>query len=363
MLSSVIIVAAPKVKVAAPAGALPHLPIRCLERVAHVPLDAQHLQSAAKPRSSIARRLMARPVMPPAGFLKGRSCRLVSAPPSIAAASAIGIDARRLVLGAAVGFRVDQVRIFTESLRASGYGGDVVMLVGPFQWRLCAYLRRHGVRTVSTWSTRKLHGPIHAYRFEKFARLVSAARGRYDYVLISDVRDVVFQRHPFEGIATPECRFYLEGVPWTFATEPVNRRWAKLFLSPADFDRISICRISCCGVVVGGIGPMTAYLERMAADLHALPLRLRREGGADTIFHNRIAHLQREVDLIIVENNLHVATLGIESTSSYAIGKDLCVLTEDGCAPAICHQYDRVPHILKAVEARFSPAVPSRTCG
>jgi hypothetical protein len=266
----------------------------------------------------------------------------------------MSIDARRLVLGAAVGFRVDQVRIFIESLRSSGYGGDVVMLVGPTQWRLRAYLRRHGVRTVSTWSTRKLHGPIHAYRFEKFAKLVRAARVRYDYVLTSDVRDVVFQRHPFEGIATPECRFYLEGAPWTFATEPVNRRWAKLFLSPADFERISACRISCCGVVLGGIGPMTAYLERMAADLHALPLRLRREGGADTIFHNRIAHLKHEVDLIVVENNFHVATMGIEPASTYAIGSDQLIQLADGRAPAICHQYDRVPHILKAVKARLA---------
>jgi hypothetical protein len=274
----------------------------------------------------------------------------------------MGTDGRRLVLGAAVGFRVSQVRIFIESLRASGYGGDVVMLVGPFQWRLCAYLRRHGVRTISTWSTRKLHGPIHAYRFEKFAKLVRAAQGRYDYVLISDVRDVFFQRHPFEGIITPECRFYLEGAPWTFATEPVNRRWAKMFLSPADFQRISTCRISCCGVVVGGIGPMTVYLERMAADLHALPLRLRREGGADTIFHNWIACVRREVDLTIVENNLHVATLGIEPTSSYTIGSDQCVVMADGRAPAICHQYDRVPHILKAVKARFAPTLPSAPC-
>src|SRR6266508_3794931 len=88
-------------------------------------------------------------------------------------------DRRRLVLGAAVGFRVEQVRVFVESLRAAGYAGDVIMLVGLLQWRLKAYLARNGVRTVSSWSTRKLHGPIHAYRFEKFAAIVRAAAGRY----------------------------------------------------------------------------------------------------------------------------------------------------------------------------------------
>ncbi len=99
---------------------------------------------------------------------------------------------------------------------------------------------------------------------------------------------------------------------------------------------------------------MTAYLERMAADLHALPLRLRREGGADTVFHNRIAYLRREVDFVIMENNFHVATMGIESISSYAVGNDQLVHTADGRVPAICHQYDRVPHLFKAVKARFA---------
>ena len=105
-------------------------------------------------------------------------------------------DARRLVLGAAVGFRVDQVRIFVESLRASGYTGDVAMLVGLTDFELAAYLRRYGVSPKRTWFIRRFHGPIHAYRFQLFADYLRAHRDRYDEVLISDVRDVAFQAHP-----------------------------------------------------------------------------------------------------------------------------------------------------------------------
>lgn len=262
-------------------------------------------------------------------------------------------DARRLVLGAAVGFRPAQVRIFVESLRGCGYAGDVVMLVGWAQWRLEAYLRRHGVRTVASWSTRKLHGPIHAYRFEKFARLVRAQAGRYDQVMVSDVRDVVFQRHPFAGVTSPACQFYLEGAGWTIGSEPTNRRWARTFLAPEQVEAIGPCRITCCGVVLGGIAAMTAYLERLAAYLHALPLRLRREGGADTVFHNLMAHLTHEVDGLLVENNLHVATMGLEPPDAYAVGPDGLIRTADGHVPAILHQYDRLPAVLAAVKARY----------
>jgi len=37
-------------------------------------------------------------------------------------------DGRRLVLGAAIGFDVEQVRVFVESLRAN-YAGEVLLLI------------------------------------------------------------------------------------------------------------------------------------------------------------------------------------------------------------------------------------------
>ena len=261
-------------------------------------------------------------------------------------------DRRRLIVGAATGYRPDQVRMFVESLRATGYSGDVMMLVGYFQWRLKAYLRRHGVHTVSSWSTRKLHGPIHAYRFEKFAEIVHANAERYDQVMVSDVRDVVFQKHPFDGVTSPACHFYLEGNK-TIGNEPTNARWAKLFLSPGDAAKIGVCLVSCCGVVLGGIGPMNEYLARLAGYLHALPMKIRRKGGADTVFHNKMAHLTHEVSAVIVENNVHVASMGLEPPSAYIVDERGQIRTVDGHLPAILHQYDRIPHVRDAVEARF----------
>lgn len=262
-------------------------------------------------------------------------------------------DQRRLVLGAAVGFRIDQVRVFVESLRATGYRGDVIMLVGLFQWRLKLWLARHGVRTLSHWSTRKLHGPIHAYRFERFAKILAVAAGRYDQVLVSDVRDVLFQKHPFAGVTLQGCQFYLEAGPWTIGSEPTNWRWTKLFLAPAEAAAISPCRVSCCGVVLGGADAMTEYLTRLAGYLHALPIRIRREGGADTVFHNKIAHLTHEVAAVIVENDEHVATMGLTPDTAYVADGDGLIRTADGRLPAILHQYDRVPALQRAVAAKY----------
>ena len=267
-------------------------------------------------------------------------------------------DARRLVLGAAVGFRVDQVRGFVETLRATGYAGDIIMLVGWRDFTLARYLKSRGVIAKRTWFIRRIHGPIHAYRFELFADALRATAGRYDQVLLSDVRDVVFQSEPFAGFAGDTCQFFLEGDKRTIGNEPTNMVYMRSFLPPGQVSALEPFRISCCGVVLGSGKAMAAYLTRMAADLKSVPMKTRRKIGADTAFHNRMAHLDppgpSHIPVELVENNVHVATMGIEPASFYRAGPDGLIRTLDGHLPAILHQYDRVPEIKAAVEQRWN---------
>src|SRR5262245_26702285 len=196
-------------------------------------------------------------------------------------------DARRLVLGAAVGMSVAQVRIFIESLRQTGYTVAIVMLIGLTDRRLATYLAAHGAEPRRMWFVRRLHGPIHAYRFELFTRYLRQYGGRYDEILISDVRDVAFQAHPFAGMQSADCHFFLEGAAKTIGSEPTNALYMRLFLASAEFDAIAAQRITCCGVLLGGTRAVSAYLERMSARLRRVPLRVRRKIGADTAFQDR----------------------------------------------------------------------------
>jgi hypothetical protein len=263
-------------------------------------------------------------------------------------------DARRLVLGAAVGMGVDQVRVFVASLRQAGYTGAIVMLIGPADRALAAYLAAHGAQSQRVWFWRRLHGPIHAYRFELFARYLREHASQYDEVLISDVRDVAFQAHPFAALESADCHFFLEGDARTIGNEPTNALYMRLFLTPAEFAAIAEQRISCCGVLIGGTRALADYLARMTKRLAAVPLRVRRKIGADTAFHNLIAHTARDLPSVIVENNAMVATMGIEPAARYRVDADGLVRTSDGHLPAILHQYDRIPEIRAPVEARFA---------
>jgi hypothetical protein len=127
-----------------------------------------------------------------------------------------------------------------------------------------------------------------------------------------------------------------------------------MFLTPDEAQKIAGCRITCCGVTLGGTDEMVRYLDTLVAAIQSLPWRLRAKIGADTAFHNRMAHLTREVRMVLVENNLHVATMGLEPESVYCVDERGQIRTTKGHLPAILHQYDRHPALRAAIEAHYT---------
>lgn len=260
-------------------------------------------------------------------------------------------DRRRLIVGSASDYRPDQMRPFVESLRACGYAGDVFIIVYFWNWRLISYLRRYNIKAIPMWSTRTLHGPPATYRYQIYARLARNNRERYDEMMVTDTRDVLFQRHPFADLTSSACHYYIEHGTRTIGEEPTNLRWAKQFLNAEQVPIISRHRISCNGIVIGGMPAMNEYLNRMAADLLAVPLKMRRLGAADASIHHRLVFMSGGVPGLIMENNVHVATMGLEQ--DYVVGEDGVVRTTGGDEPAILHQYDRVRHVRAVIDQRY----------
>jgi hypothetical protein len=281
---------------------------------------------------------------------------LSSVPVAAASAAAKPIpDGRRLVLGAAIGFDVAQVRIFVESLRAH-YAGDVLLLIRWPGLRVARYLRSRRIDVIRVFQTRSFTRSVHARRYAIYLDYLRARLSRYDQVMMSDVRDVVFQRNPFEGVAGPQCHFYLESAARTIGADPTNSRWVRGCFPAAEADRLAECRISCSGITIGGTAAIVAYLEKMTARVRAMPWRIyRRIGhGYDQAIHNYLVHLDPAIDGVVVENNGHIATMALEPRASYRLDHENRIHGTDGHLFPICHQYDRFPDLLKAVEARYA---------
>jgi hypothetical protein len=264
-------------------------------------------------------------------------------------------DSRRIVLGAAVGFDVDQIRVFVESLRAVGYSGDVALLVRWPGFKVIRYLRSRDVHAIPILQVRSFSRSVHARRYAIYAEFLRARQHRYDQAMVSDVRDVVFQGHPFDGITGSQCHFFLEGTSQKIGEDPTNSRWVGGCGTAAQVEAVSSRRICCSGITIGGLDAMLGYLDRMTGRINNIPFRIYRKigHGYDQGIHNLLVHLDPDIDGTIVENNGHIATIGLGPESLYALDENAFVRVAGGHLPAICHQYDRFPKFREAIQSRY----------
>ena len=274
-------------------------------------------------------------------------------PATVSTASA---DARRLVLGAAIGFDVEEVRVFVESLRANGYEGDVTMLIRWPGLRVGRYLKSRGVDVIRVFQTRSFSRSVHGKRYAIYLDYLRARSGHYDQVMMADVRDVVFQCNPFAGIDSPKCHFYLESASRTIGADATNSRWVRGCFTAAEAEALAHRRISCSGITIGGTAEIIAYLEHMVAKIAAMPLRIYRTigHGYDQAIHNYLVYLDPDIDGIVEENNGHIATMALEPREFYRLNAAARIHGPDGRLYPICHQYDRFADIRAAVEARYA---------
>jgi hypothetical protein len=296
-----------------------------------------------------------------------------------------------LILGVADGYRWDHVRNFVESLRASGYAGEVVFfgridpetrarlvavgveVVRPrlirvnvrgtewrpynpkttrLRWHLQPLLRPV-VRALSRLSrdpavTRRdliaALSNIEVARFFWYRQLLAERRGRYRNVMVTDVRDVLFLGDPFGFDLAGTVSYFLEEDGRTLSSQTNNRGWLIGAYGQSVYETLRDRPISCSGVTIGTADGVLAYAEAMVAELVELSRQFR---GMDQGVHNYVVHTGRAAGRLVANSEGPVLTLGIMSDTDAE--ELLARRTEEA---RVVHQYDRHPALLDILGLR-----------
>lgn len=261
-----------------------------------------------------------------------------------------------LILGLAAGYHAGDVRPFLRSLAATGFSGRVVLFVSPTT-RGLAEMGELGAETIPFARPVECgHVPYNAWRFFLYreylggrARL-GAPPGR---VLLTDVRDVVFQRDPFSFAWPPGlCVFYEDRVTRLGAC-PHMTRWTLGHLGPQALERMGQSLVSCSGTLLGDREGVRSWLDRLCAMLLPFePPEARGMAGYDQAVHNLLLHEGAPCDVTAFHNDSPVLTLGRLSAPP---GLDASgdVLNEGGEPAHIVHQYDRHPALFARMRRRW----------
>jgi hypothetical protein len=235
---------------------------------------------------------------------------------------------KNIIMGAAFGYAWNDVEVFMTSLSDSQFHGTLI-LVGidpmvfngmrfPFEVRFTGYrqlrLAAKLVRLRNRGRVRYLHRAIasigrklpdylsSSYRVALIP-LLHVACSRYifyervllklkdaEQVILTDVRDVVFNANPFLSKRPDTLNVFLEEQPWTLGTEPVNRQWFRTTYGDAILDEFKDMPISCSGVTIGNRKEMLCYLETMNREITRLCEHIIGMHGVDQSIHNKLLH-------------------------------------------------------------------------
>jgi hypothetical protein len=296
----------------------------------------------------------------------------------------------QLILGTATGYGWPQVEGFARSLRKTDYAGEVVLLVSdslPSADR--AAMETHGITLVTLPSLltqrhpalrRVLHsfrlgflhqeigrhfsaaGPdqpgrllrgrrilaefqhIGCSRFLHYLTFLSATPDRYQHVMLTDVRDLVFQANPFAYAPAAGLVCALETKRETLSTQLTNARWLNYLYGPAAWQQFADCQVSCAGTTLGTTKDMLRYLAEMAGEIARLTRRLVGQDGLDQAVHNFLLRSGRLPPAILCTNGTGpFATLHGEDLSIFPRSPAGLLLNNDGRPVPVVHQYDRHP--------------------
>ncbi len=176
---------------------------------------------------------------------------------------------------------------------------------------------------------------IQALRYRHYLRYLDE-HPEIEQVIISDLRDVMFQADPFATELT-DLEVCLEERHVLTSEAGFNSRWIRDLYGQDGLDELGDAVVSCSGVTIGPRRAMMAYLEAMAdeVDRHVVQL-----GPHDQAIHNWLLYQGRLAGARPVPNGTgRVQTMG-EQREIY-LSTDGAVLNPDGRPPAVLHQYDR----------------------
>lgn len=272
------------------------------------------------------------------------------------------------VFGMAVGYRISDLSPFVLSLRHTGYRGNIVFGVGyPISEDLKLFAKKYkvilkGIDPYSIQNCTLCSLGLASRRYLFYLHWLEELGENTGNILITDVRDVIFQSDPFLEYSPQESTeifVFEESFNFSIDTRrpfktPWNRNWIIEAYGSGGLKKIGKETILCSGTTFAKHAGMKVYLMEMVHELNSFrrPCLKKKccscgeSKGFDQGVHNFLIHTGKIKNASKKRyGESSVLTLGSLRFTDHVIVKDDdgYVLNALGKRASILHQYNRIP--------------------
>ena len=192
---------------------------------------------------------------------------------------------------------------------------------------------------------------LHNFRHWLYCDYLLKHGERFRNVLVTDVRDVVFQKDPFDFPVANAIHVAMENPDIPIGACPWTSDWFRQGYAPDILERLRDAEISCAGTTLAPVALMQRYLRLMIEELSTMP---NPHEHADQPAHNVLVHSGR-LDPLVRLRNFEGPVLTVGSEPRYLL-HDGNLVNRDGSVIALIHQYDRHPQLQRLFARKALPS-------
>jgi len=250
-----------------------------------------------------------------------------------------------VILGMAAGYDIKTLQPFLRSLIESEYKGRIVFFVNSIDNETTTYLRQHSIE-LCFFGQGDI--PLASQRFFLYKQFIEQDP-RISQIMITDVRDVIFQCNPFTVCNDDKLYCFEEDRSMTLSTCPYNSQWIYHTYGKNALNTIGHNPIICAGVTIGSYKNIRYYIETLCKELVKSPPIL----GVDQGIHNFLIRSGLIPNTLIYDNKYSpVYNLHYVKAKNIEIGEKGFIVNGFGI-PCVVHQYDRHPTLLMETQRRY----------
>lgn len=203
------------------------------------------------------------------------------------------------------------------------------------------------VRLLGQLATRIIHE-----RFFIALQILKSHRNNFSNVLISDCRDVVIQKDPFSLL---DGRLICGLEPEVIANENYTSAWIETVYGRDYLNKIQNKSVVCAGVTLGTAEKIENYLTEICNEMWKyLPQMIFKEWGYDQATHIYLIYEQRINPELTSNHQGIITTISLEQPGKFSLDCAQGLVKVYDKYPAIIHQYDRHPELLRFFENLFT---------
>lgn len=257
-----------------------------------------------------------------------------------------------LVMGAAFNLNPRDIKRFVLSFRKFNKDDDIVLILNQDVYHgLRNFFTKNNVTPVINESYKIIDILPHSYRFYLYSDYLKN-NPKYRSILLTDVRDVIFQGNPFEKLPSDFLYLFKEDSTLKIQNEDCNTHWIKHHYGDEIFERVKNNNIICSGTILGS---QKRIIEIVGLINHEI-LRLKQEQKTDVKIYadqsivNFLYNQPNDRFYELKESGDIVGTIGCSMympQSSDKITSDGEFIYVNGNKPPVVHQYDRNSQFLE----------------